>query len=97
MNGPLPEIPVPRTALQRRLVHLASRRSMAEMERILHRFLVNELTILDEVQCQVWIGLLDHADADLLDWMAGIKPLPDGVDPTILSQLSVHARESTGV
>ncbi|MEO5331811.1 MAG: succinate dehydrogenase assembly factor 2 [Magnetococcus sp. YQC-5] len=88
-----PEIPLSRTVAQRRLSFLASRRSMAEMERLLHRFLVAELTRLDDAECQRMEGLLVHPDADLLDWLVGIKPCPSEVDAEALLMLARHASE----
>ncbi|MBF0271546.1 MAG: succinate dehydrogenase assembly factor 2 [Magnetococcales bacterium] len=90
---PFPEVPMARSSAQRRLVYLASRRAMAEMERILHRFLVRELTELDDGQCQRLESLLNRADADLMDWMAGLKPMPDDLEADLLARLMVHSRE----
>ncbi|MBF0340413.1 MAG: succinate dehydrogenase assembly factor 2 [Magnetococcales bacterium] len=88
-----PEVPLPRTLAQRHLVHAASRRPMVEMERVLHRFLVAELIGLDDFDCERMIALLDNADADLLDWMAGVKPLPEDLEVDALSRLLIHARD----
>ncbi|MBF0212538.1 MAG: succinate dehydrogenase assembly factor 2 [Magnetococcales bacterium] len=88
------ELFVPQSGAQRRLVYRASRRSMAEMERVFHRFLLQELATLDEGQCRRLESLLDCSDADLLDWMAGIKPVPAEVDGEMLARLSRHSREA---
>ncbi|MBF0263418.1 MAG: succinate dehydrogenase assembly factor 2 [Magnetococcales bacterium] len=79
--------------MRRRLAFLAGRRSMAEMERLLDRFLERELKGLDERGCTAFLALLEESDADLLDWMGGIKPIPARIDADALSRLSVHARE----
>ncbi|MBF0191155.1 MAG: succinate dehydrogenase assembly factor 2 [Magnetococcales bacterium] len=83
-----------RTPAQRRLVYLASRRAMAEMERVLHRFLRDELTELDDGQCQRLESLLNRSDADLMDWMAGLKPVPEDLETDLLARLVSHSRET---
>lgn len=74
------EIPTPATAAQRRVLYRATRRSMAEVEQMLYGFLVRELNQLDDAQCHRFERLLEYPDADLLDWMAQIKPVPADVD-----------------
>ncbi|WP_420904429.1 succinate dehydrogenase assembly factor 2 [Candidatus Magnetaquiglobus chichijimensis] len=80
-------------AARRRLVFLAGRRSMAEMERILERFLERELAGLDDRACAGFLELLEESDADLLDWMGGIKPIPERIDRSLMARLGAHARE----
>ncbi|MBF0439966.1 MAG: succinate dehydrogenase assembly factor 2 [Magnetococcales bacterium] len=89
-----PQAPLPQTRAQRRFSYLASRRSMAEMERVLHRFLSRELTNMEDAECLRMEAVLQHSDADLLDWMTGIKPVPGDVDGDALARLALYARES---
>lgn len=64
------------TPLQKQLAFVASRRSMAEMEQILDRFLKAEWQHLDDDQCRRLLQLLACPDADLLEWLSGITPPP---------------------
>ena len=80
-------------ALRRRLAFLADHRSMAEMERILGRFLANSLSHMDDGACHRVIDLLQQSDADLLDWMSALKEPPEGVDREVLSWLSSYSTE----
>ncbi|MBF0162223.1 MAG: succinate dehydrogenase assembly factor 2 [Magnetococcales bacterium] len=79
--------------LRKRLILLAERRSMAEMERILGRLLASRLSGWDDEVCQRVIALLHHSDLDLLDWLAGLKKPEEGVDREVLGWL---AEASTG-
>ncbi|MEO5378235.1 MAG: succinate dehydrogenase assembly factor 2 [Magnetococcus sp. DMHC-6] len=58
--------PTPLSAVQRRLIFTAQRRSMPEMERILDIFLDRYLLDLDEVTCLEMLELLSFSDMDLL-------------------------------
>lgn len=93
MNTTLPELPVPQTELQRRLVYMATRRSMVEMEQVLHGFLVSAWEELDDSLCLRLIGLLEHSDPDLFDWLGGLQPLPNDVDAVILKRLAAQAQK----
>lgn len=70
--------------LKKQLLFLAERRSMAEMERILSRFMEARLAGLEEDGCRRVEALLQQADADLLDWLSGHKEPPHGVDREVL-------------
>ncbi len=88
-----PQAPLPLTLAQRKLAYLANRRAMAEMERLLYRFLVAELITLTDAECLQLETLLLYDDADLLDWMAGLKPKPPEVSADSLARLFCHAQE----
>ncbi|MBF0181988.1 MAG: succinate dehydrogenase assembly factor 2 [Magnetococcales bacterium] len=92
----LPRLPLPATPAQRKLIYHAGRRSMAEMERLMARFLEAELTTLSDDDCMRLEALLHHPDVDLLDWLAGVAPVPSGVDGEVLARLRPHAREHPG-
>ncbi|MBF0295422.1 MAG: succinate dehydrogenase assembly factor 2 [Magnetococcales bacterium] len=92
----LPRLPLPTTPAQRQLIYHAGRRSMAEMERLMARFLETELTTLNDGECASLEALLRHPDVDLLDWLAGVVPVPSGVDGEVLARLRPHAREHPG-
>lgn len=88
-----PQAPVPQTPAQRKLAYVAGRRSMAEMERLLYRFMVEELTDLNDEVCGRMEVLLHYPDADLLDWIAGLKTKPVEVDGEALARLGRYVRE----
>jgi succinate dehydrogenase flavin-adding protein (antitoxin of CptAB toxin-antitoxin module) len=75
------------TALQKQLFFQASRRSMAEVERILARFIDSELQTLDDEACQRVLAFLDQPDPDILDWITGLTIPPAVVDGEVLSWL----------
>ncbi|MBF0455711.1 MAG: succinate dehydrogenase assembly factor 2 [Magnetococcales bacterium] len=75
----------PMTPLQKQLFFQAARRSMAEIERILSRFIEAELADLNDEQCQRFLCFLDHADPDILDWVTGVSSPPTTVDAEVLS------------
>ncbi len=76
----------------RKLAFIASRRSMAEMEVILDRFLQARRAELDEAACERLLILLQRADADLYDWLSGISEPSPGVDREALSWLDDFRR-----
>ncbi len=78
--------------LHKRLAFLADRRSMAEMEQILARFLADRLHGLEGDACQRVIDLLQQSDADLLDWLSGLKEPPVAVDREVLGWISCYCR-----
>lgn len=93
----IPDIPHGElTAKQKRLYFVASRRSMAEMERILARFLKQELANLDDAACDRLLQLLDQWDSDLLEWMAGILPVPSSVCGETLGLVAKYRKEYVG-
>ena len=63
---------------------------MAEMEQLLTRFLAERLDSLEGEECRRIIALLHYADADLLDWLSGIKEPQAGVDREALRWISRH-------
>lgn len=90
----IPEIPdVSWRPKQKVLLFRALRRSMAEVERIMQRFIARELVHLDDHACDRFLAILDHPDADLLDWITGIKPPPVSVDLEDIKSLGRHKRE----
>ena len=74
--------------LRRKLVYVASRRSMAEMEVVLGRFLKAKRADLDDVACERLLTLLQFPDAELYDWLSGILTIPPEVDQEVLFWLS---------
>ncbi|MEG3638982.1 succinate dehydrogenase assembly factor 2 [Magnetococcus sp. PR-3] len=76
--------------LKRRVAFEVTRRSMFEAELLFQRFLDAELNKLDETLCEAFLNLLVYPDADLLDWMAGIKEPPAEVDRDLLERVNRH-------
>ena len=72
------------------MIFLAERRSMAEMEQLLTRFLAERLHLLEDEECRRIIVLLQYADADLLDWLSGVKEPQEGVDREVLGWVSCY-------
>ena len=66
---------------------------MAEMERILARFLADQLETLDDHSCHRIMELLQQTDADLLDWLAGIKKPAATIDQEVLGWISRYCQE----
>ncbi|MBF0155785.1 MAG: succinate dehydrogenase assembly factor 2 [Magnetococcales bacterium] len=64
---------------RKRVAYRASRRSMAETERIFQRFLDAELATLDGESCRSVLEFLERSDPDILDWLWGVKSPPDGL------------------
>ncbi|MBF0195804.1 MAG: succinate dehydrogenase assembly factor 2 [Magnetococcales bacterium] len=85
MNAPLPTGPI--TPLQKQLFFQASRRSMAEVERILARFMQSELQKLDDGACERLLTFLNNPDPDILDWLTGVSSPPETVDGEVFSWL----------
>ncbi len=80
--------PHPLTPLQKKLQFMADRRSMLEMEQILARYLEGRLAHMEDDACQSLLSLLDNSDADLLDWMAGVSPVPKNIDKNLVKKLA---------
>ncbi|ABK44260.1 hypothetical protein Mmc1_1752 [Magnetococcus marinus MC-1] len=76
--------------LKRRVTYEVTRRSMFEAELLFQRFLDAEISKFDETLCEAFLNLLVYPDADLLDWMAGIKEPPVGVDLQLLQRINHH-------
>jgi succinate dehydrogenase flavin-adding protein (antitoxin of CptAB toxin-antitoxin module) len=76
------------TAMQKKLFFQASRRSMAEVERILSRFIESELQSLDDQTCHRVLDFLDQPDPDILDWITGVISPPESIDRDVLSRLT---------
>ncbi|MBF0141049.1 MAG: succinate dehydrogenase assembly factor 2 [Magnetococcales bacterium] len=83
----------PLSPKQKAFMFRALRRSMAEVERIMQRFVSSELASLDDDTCDRLLVLLDHSDADLLDWLTGVKPPPASVNREDLERLRCFKRE----
>lgn len=90
----IPQMPdVPLRAKQKVFMFRALRRSMAEVERIMQRFVASELANLDDATCDRLLLLLEHSDADLLDWLTGVQLPPESVDRGDLERLRSFRRE----
>jgi succinate dehydrogenase flavin-adding protein (antitoxin of CptAB toxin-antitoxin module) len=74
-------------AERRRLTFLASRRSMREVEQLLCHFVEQHLPIADRATCCHFSRLLSCEDADLIDWLLGMRPPPEDIDPALIRQL----------
>ncbi|MBF0176939.1 MAG: succinate dehydrogenase assembly factor 2 [Magnetococcales bacterium] len=72
--------------LRRRLVFLASRRSMLDVEELLRRHL--DLEQLDMTECLALEKILQFPDNDILDWLSGVQVPPPEVNRDVLSRLS---------
>ncbi|MBF0285255.1 MAG: succinate dehydrogenase assembly factor 2 [Magnetococcales bacterium] len=90
-----PPFPIPRhqsmdaTAPHVKQLRFAcSRRSMLEVERILARFLERHLAEMDESACLELMRLLDETDADILDWIWRLQPVPERIPASLLLRLS---------
>jgi len=90
----MPDIPL--RPKQKVLLFRALRRSMAEVERIMQRFIAQELAQMEDDACDRFMELLNHSDADLLDWLTGVKPPPVFVNRTDLEHLARFKREQRG-
>lgn len=74
--------------LRKQLIFQAEIRSIAEMERILSRFLAEQFSLLTDEACQRLLLLLQHSDLDLLEWLSGLQEPPVGVDREALSWIA---------
>ena len=74
--------------IRKRLVFIAERRSMSEMEQLLSRFLAGQLDQLTDEACERMILLLQQSDLDLLDWLSGFREPPVGVDREVLGWMA---------
>lgn len=75
-------------ALRKQLIFQAEIRSMAEMERILSRFLREHLPLLSDEACQRLLRLLQCSDLDLLAWLSGLQEPPTEVDREALGWIA---------
>ncbi len=92
MSATLPSGPI--TPLQKQLFFQASRRAMAEVERILERFIAAELQKLEDDLCTRILNFLNHPDPDIFDWLTGVATPPASVDAEVLSLLSRFRSEA---
>jgi antitoxin CptB len=86
MNASLPSGLL--TPMQKQLFFQAARRSMAEVERILARFMESELQKLNDDECGKLLAFLNYPDPDILDWLTGVIPLPATVDGELVNMLT---------
>jgi succinate dehydrogenase flavin-adding protein (antitoxin of CptAB toxin-antitoxin module) len=85
MDARLPDGPI--TPLQKQLFFQASRRSMAEVERILARFLGAQLLTLDDESCRRVLNFLNQSDPDILDWITGVSEAGEDIDKEVIDWL----------
>ncbi|MBF0603890.1 MAG: succinate dehydrogenase assembly factor 2 [Nitrospirae bacterium] len=78
---------------QKAVLFRAMRRTMSEVERIMQRFIAQELVHMDDVACDRFSELLNQSDADLWDWLTGIKTPPVSVNREDLHRLERYRRE----
>lgn len=78
---------------QKAVLFRALRRTMSEVERIMQRFVAQELVHMDDAACDRFSALLNQSDADLWDWLTGIKTPPASVDLEDLRRLEHYRRE----
>ena len=65
---------------RKRLLYRSWHRGTREGDLILGRFAAAYLALFDESQLDRYETLIDCADADLLDWVAGRAALPAALD-----------------
>ncbi|MGN7611258.1 succinate dehydrogenase assembly factor 2 [Magnetococcales bacterium HHB-1] len=75
---------------KKRILFLASRRGMPEVEAIFSRFLDEKLATMDEETLAQFSLLLQCADADILDWLMGVVEVPAHLDRHLLKQISLY-------
>ncbi|MBF0460401.1 MAG: succinate dehydrogenase assembly factor 2 [Magnetococcales bacterium] len=80
-----------RETIRKRLIFLAERRSIAEMERVLSRFLAERFAQLTDEECQRVIVLLQQPDWDLLDWLSDLQEPAEGVDREALEWIACRS------
>lgn len=78
---------------QKAVLFRAMRRTMSEVERIMQRFIAQELVHMDDVACDRFSELLNQSDADIWDWLTGIKTPPASVNLEDLHRLERYRRE----
>ena len=67
-------------------------RGMREMDLILGRFADAEIAALTEAELDQYESLLDISDTELLPWITGQHPVPDGLALPILHKV-IAARD----
>ena len=70
--------------LRKKLLYRATHRGMKETDRLIGGFAVAHLAELTAAQLAPFEALLDHNDNDLLDWLLGRQPLPEGQDRALI-------------
>nr|CRH05820.1 conserved protein of unknown function [Candidatus Magnetococcus massalia] len=83
-------------ALKKRLRQSESRRPMLELELLLEKFLAAELDGFDQSKCESLSNLLVYPDADILDWLGGLKKPPAEVDEQMLKLMAEYWPRSEG-
>ena len=72
---------------RKRLLYRSWHRGMRESDLILGRFAAAHLAGFDEAQLDRFEALLDCADADLFDWVAGRAKPPAALDHDVMRLL----------
>ncbi|OSM08458.1 succinate dehydrogenase assembly factor 2 [Magnetofaba australis] len=75
---------------KRKVQYLAQTRSILEADRLWNAFLAGEGDSLTLADCQMCLALLHYPDADLYDWVSGLKPAPEALDPSWLQRLAKY-------
>jgi antitoxin CptB len=72
---------------RKRLLYRSWHRGTRESDLILGRFAAAHLAGFDEAQLDRFEALLDCADADLFDWVAGLAKPPAALDHDVMRLL----------
>ena len=82
------------TLAQKTLAFRAGRRGMLEMDRIMERFMAENLSSLSDEECTRLLDWLNYPDADLFDWITGIKAPPEEFSGPLFRKI-VRSRTDT--
>ncbi|WP_128254434.1 succinate dehydrogenase assembly factor 2 [Falsirhodobacter deserti] len=77
----------------KRLSMRSWRRGMKEMDLILGPWSDANLKNLPQEKVELYDLLLEENDQDLLSWMLGQRPIPEGPIAPLVSEIAVFARE----
>jgi antitoxin CptB len=80
---------------RKRLLYRSWHRGMRESDLILGRFAAAYLSLFDEAQLDRYETLIDCADADLLDWVAGRTTPPAALDHDVMRLLLAFTNSSS--
>ncbi len=76
---------------RRRARFRAWHRGMRETDLILGAFADREIATLDGGDLERFEALLHEADAEILDWIAGRRPVPDHVRSPLFARIAASA------
>lgn len=75
---------------RRRILFRSWHRGTREADLILGSFADAEIDKLSDVELDIYEALMDEADADIMNWVTGVAPVPEDHDTPIFAKIITY-------